>query len=204
MSAVSFLICDPSPALQTFFQQLIVGYGFEAAAIKTAGNPQAASEIAPSLKPDFLVTDWFAKESVSGIALHRELVSINPECRFGLLASGTSAAQAQEARDAGALFFLSKPFSADDARKELTRAVDQLAASHPGLVKQVQARDQEATQLWAANLQIPALPKFKPGDRVMYRGQTEVVQHVILRRGEMVVQLRDVSGLIEATKIQSR
>jgi hypothetical protein len=38
----------------------------------------------------------------------------------------------------------------------------------------------------------------------MYRGQTEVVQHVILRRGEMVVQLRDVPGLIESTKVQTR
>jgi DNA-binding NtrC family response regulator len=204
MPAVSFLICDPSPALQTFFSKLIAGYGFDAAAIKTAGDPQAASEIAQSLRPDFLVTDWFAKEPVSGIALHQQLVAINPECRFGLLASGANATHAQEARDGGAMFFLPKPFAADDARKELTRAVDQLAASHPGLVKQIQARDKEATQLWAANLQIPALPKFKPGDRVSYRGQTEVVQHVILRRGEMVVQLRDVAGMIDPSRIQPR
>jgi CheY-like chemotaxis protein len=204
MSAVSFLICDPSPALQTFFQKLIAGYGFEPAAIKTAGDPQAAVEMAASLKPDFLVTDWFAKESISGIALHRQLRALNSECRFGLLASSAGDQQAQEARTAGALFFLPKPFAADEARKELTRAVDQLATTHPGLVKQVQARDKEATQLWAANLQIPALPKFKPGDRVTYRGQAEVVHHVILRRGEMVVQLRDVPGLIESSKIQMR
>jgi two-component system chemotaxis response regulator CheY len=204
MSAVSFLICDPSSALQTFFSKLIAGYGFDAAAIKTASDPQAACEIAASLEPDFLVTDWFAKEAVSGIALYSQLLSINAECQFGLLAGSANPAHALEARDAGALFFLPKPFTADDARKELTRAVDQLTASHPGLVKQVQARDREATQLWAANLQIPALPKFKPGDRVMYRGQAEVVHHVILRRGEMVVQLRDVPGLIEPSKIQPR
>jgi DNA-binding NtrC family response regulator len=204
MSAVSFLICDPTPALQTFFSKLIASHGFDAAAIKTAGDPQAACEIAASLKPDFLVTDWFAKEAVSGIALHRQLASINPECRFGLMASNASASREQEARDAGALFFLPKPFAADDARRELSRAVDQLSTSHPGLLKQVQARDKDATQLWAANLHLPVLPKFKPGDRVMYRGQTEVVQHVILRRGEMVVQLRDVAGLIESSQIQMR
>ena len=204
MSAVSFLICDPSPALQTFFQQMISGYGFDAAAIKTVGNPQAAAEIAPSLKPDFLVTDWFAKESVTGIALHQQLASINPECRFGLLAHGTHADQAQQARDAGALFLLPKPFSADNARTALARAVDQLASSHPGLVRQVHARHKEATQQWATNLKLPELPKFKPGDRVTYRGQAEVVQHVILRRGEMVVQLRDVAGMIDPSRIQSR
>ncbi len=204
MSAVSFLICDPSPAVQTFFSKLISGYGFDAAAIKTTGNPHAAAEIAPSLRPDFLVTDRFAKESMSGIALYRSLVSFNPECRFGLLATGSNENIAQEARDEDALFFLSKPFTADEARTEVARAVDQLASSHPGAAKKVQARHQEATQLWATNLQIPALPKYKPGDRVMYRGQTEVVQHVILRRGEMVVQLRDVAGLIESSRIQPR
>ena len=204
MSAVSFLICDPSPALQTFFQQLIAGYGFDAAAIKTVSDPQAACEIAASLEPDFLVTDWFAKEAVSGIALYRQLLSINSECRFGLLAGGANPAHAQEARDAGALFLLPKPFSADNARTELARAVDQLASTHPGVVKQVHARHKEATQLWAANLKLPELPKFKPGDRVTYRGQTEVVQHVILRRGEMVVQLRDIAGLIEPSRIQPR
>jgi two-component system chemotaxis response regulator CheY len=190
--------------LQTFLQQVLTGYGFDAAAIKTTGNPHAAAEIAPSHKPDFLVTDWFAKESLSGIGLHRQLVSANPGCRFALMAQSAGATLAQEARDAGALFFLPKPFSADSARSEMARALDQLAANHPKVAKQVQSWQMGATATRAAMVQLPALPKFKPGDRVVYKGQTEVVQHVILRRGEMVVQLRDVAGLIESSKIQPR
>jgi CheY-like chemotaxis protein len=204
MSAVSFLICDPSPALQTFLQQQLAGYGFDAAAIKTTGNPQAATEISASLKPDFLITDWFAKDALSGIALYRLVAKSSPQCRFALLAQDVAPAHEEEAREAGALFLLAKPFSADSARAELGRALKQLAASHPGVAQLVRARQLGATPTRVTTLQLPALPKFKPGDRVMYRGQTEVVQHVILRRGEMVVQLRDVPGLIESTKVQTR
>lgn len=204
MPAVCFLICDPSPSLQTFLRQLLTGYGFDPAAIKTTDNPHAAVEIASSHQPDFLVTDWFAKESMSGIGLHRQLTSANPGCQFALLAQGADATLAKEARDAGALFLLPKPFSADSARSEMARALDQLAANHPQVAQQVRARQMGAPPTRAFTVQLPALPKFKPGDRVVYKGQTEVVQHVILRRGEMVVQLRDVAGLIESIRIQLR
>lgn len=188
MSAVSFLICDPSPALQTFLQQLLAGYGFDAAAIKTAGNPQAAAENVRSLKPDFLITDWFGKEVLSGIDLFRLVTQSSPQASFALLAQGVSASQEKEAREAGALFLLSKPFSADAARAELGRALEQRAAAQPR----------------AATLQLPSLPKYKPGDRVSYRDRVEVIQHVILRRGEMVVQLQGMPGLIESTKVHPR
>lgn len=204
MSAVSFLICDPSPALQTFLQQLLAGYGFDAAAIKTAGNPQAAAENVLSLKPDFLITDWFGKEVLSGIDLFRLVTQSSPQASFALLAQGVSASQEKEAREAGALFLLSKPFSADAARTELGRALEQLAARHPQIAQHVQAHQRAAAQPRAATLQLPSLPKYKPGDRVSYRDRVEVIQHVILRRGEMVVQLQGMPGLIESTKVHPR
>ena len=43
---------------------------------------------------------------------------------------------------------------------------------------------------------------FKPGDRVVYANRTESVKHVILRRGELVLQLDGIAGMIEATKVQ--
>lgn len=205
MSAVSFLISDPSPALQTFLQQVLTGYGFDAAAIKTTGTPQAAAELAPSLKPDFLISDWFAKESLSGIALFRQIASIHPPCRFALLAQGSSPSHEQEAREAGALFLLAKPFSADSARAEIAHALEQLAALHPGIAQAIHAHHPPSgAQARSAKLQLPSLPQYKPGDRVLYRNQVETIQHVILRRGEMVVQLQGMSGLVESTKIQPR
>ncbi len=202
MSAVSFLISDPSPALQKFVQQLLTGYGFDAAAIKTTDGPHAAVEIAQSLKPDFLLTDWFAKESLSGIALHQAVLKANPACRFALLSPTDSPSHRQEAAEAGALFFLTKPFTADAMRAALAKSLEQLADQHPAIAQHLPSATQPQPR--AVQVQLPRLPQFKPGDRVLYANRTESVKHVILRRGELVVQLEGIPGLVEASKISHR
>lgn len=200
MSAVSFLISDPSHALQTFVQQLLTGYGFDAAAIKTTDDPQAALEVAQSLKPAFLLTDWFAKESMTGIALHQAMLKTNPGCQFALLSSANSATHRQEAEQAGALFLLAKPFTADAMRTEMRKALEQLAKLHPDIAQRLKP----AVSARPAPIQLPSLPQLKPGDRVTYANRTESVKYVILRRGELVVQLEGIPGLIEASKITRR
>lgn len=200
MSAVSFLISDPSPALQTFTQQLLSGYGFDAAAIKTASTPQAAAEIAASHKPDFLITDWFAKEPITGIALHKTLLKDNPNCQFALMAQDCNPTRQQEADEAGALFLLAKPFTADAMRGAVRTALEQLAPLHPGIASKLtpQGSPKPPRPVYVA----PPLPQFKPGDRVVYANRTESVKHVILRRGELVLQLDGIPGMVEATKVK--
>lgn len=204
MSAVSFLIVDPSQALQTFVRQLLGSHGFDAAAIKTAGNPQAAAEIAASLKPDFLLTDWYAKESLTGIGLYQDVLKTSPGCRFALLSRTAGPSEMREAEQAGALFLLGKPFSADALRHEMGRALEQLAKLHPSIAQQLSAHgnaSQAEAQIRAAKLQMSSLPQYKPGDRVMYANRVETVKNVILRRGDLVVQLHGIPGMVETTKI---
>lgn len=204
MSAVSFLISDPSPALQTFLHLVLTGYGFDAANIKSAGNPHAAAEMASSLKPDVLITDWFAKESITGIDLHSLVVQHNSQCRLALLVLGITPAHEHEARAAQALFLLAKPFSADVARAEMARALEQLAKGHPQIAHQLATRAVATERARVPTIQLPSLPHYKPGDRVVYRDRTEQVQHVILRRGEMMVQLQGVSGLVAVDQVHPR
>ena len=201
MSAVSFLISDPSPALQTFTQQLLTGYGFDAAAIKTAATPHAAAEVAASHKPDFLITDWFAKETMTGIALHKAIQQEQPNCQFALLSMATSPTHQQEADEAGALFLLAKPFTADAMRSAVRTALEQLAQVHPGIAHKLGALANRAPAR-PVYVAPPSLPQFKPGDRVVYANRTELVKHVILRRGELVVQLDGIPGMVEASKIK--
>lgn len=204
MSAVSFLISDPSPALQTFTQQLLTGYGFDAAAIKTTSNPHAAAEMATSLKPDFLITDWFAKETLTGIALHQTIQKTSPGCHLALLSQTTSPTLQQEADEAGALFLLTKPFTADAMRSALRTALEHLAPLHPGIARKLvpTANTAQSAKPRPTYIAPPNLPQFKPGDRVMYAGRTESVKDVILRRGELVLLLSGVPGMIEAAKIK--
>lgn len=200
MSAVSFLVVDPSPALQTFAQQLLASYGFDAASIKTSANPQAAAEVAASHRPDFLITDWFAKEPLTGIALHQALQKINPHCQFALLTQTTSPTHQQAADEAGALFLLAKPFTADAMRAAVRAALEQLAPQNPAIARKL-APVANPQSIRAVYVPPPSLPPFKAGDRVLYDNRVESIKNVILRRGELVLLLDGISGMVEASKV---
>lgn len=205
MSAASFLIADPSSALQTFLRLELQDFGFDPASIKTASTPDAAMELGLSHKPDLLITDWFAKEGMTGPDLYLQVVQVAPMCRLALMAQGVTPEQEQQAKDEDAVFLLPKPFSADAARKALTQALETLAKDHPAIAQQLQARQRggaAARHPQAPQIVLPKLTLFKPGDAVMYRNRTERVQNVILRRGAMVVQLQGIPGMIEAERIQ--
>lgn len=195
-----FLIVDPSPAVLTFIRKFLEGYGLDAASVRTASCPTAAIEEKGGTQVDFLLTDWFAKEATTGIALHEAIVVNSPGCRLALLSQAMSPAHELEAQRAGALFLLGKPFTADELRTKLIEALDKLGKSQlktpSGPVAQRPSQERPMA------IRVPALPHFKPGDQVSYLNRRETVQHVILRRGELVVQLLGHSGLIEAAKIR--
>ena len=200
MPAISFLIADPSPAVQTFVRQQLESYGFNPSSIKTVATPQAAREAAADIKPDFLLTDTFAKEGMSGIGLHRAVQKHNPDCSFAMIGAALTATDQEEAIEAGAYFLLSKPFTADVFRGALATALAQLAQKHPQIAQQVMAQTRVSAP--APKIVLPALPQYKPGDQVSYKNRRETVKHVILRRGELVVQLHGEAGLVEASKLQ--
>ena len=205
MSSASFLIADPSSALQTFLRLELQEFGFDSASIKTASTPDAALEVGLSHNPDLLITDWFAKEAMSGPDLYLQVVQVAPMCRLALMAQGVTPEQEQQAQAEDAVFLLPKPFSAETARKALKQGLETLAKDHPAIAQQLQAR-QRGGALAATHqppqIVMPKLHHYKPGDAVVYRNRTERVQHVILRRGEMVIQLQGVPGMIEADRVQ--
>jgi len=204
MSAASFLIVDPSSALQTFLRLELVDFGFDPASIKTASTPDAAMEIGLSHKPDLLITDWFTKDAMSGPDLYLQVVQVAPMCRLALMVQGVTPEHEQQAKDEDAVFLLSKPFSADAARKALAQALEALAKDHPAIAHQLQVRQRggASAPTRTSYLQMPTMHHYKPGDAVLYRNRTERVQNVILRRGEVVVLLQGIPGMIDAGRIQ--
>ncbi|WP_317204310.1 response regulator [Janthinobacterium sp.] len=200
MPAISFLIADPSPAVQTFVRQQLESYDFDGATIKTVATPQAACEVAADIKPDFLLTDTFAKEAMSGVGLHRAVQKHSAACHFAMVGAAVTESDQKEAREAGAYFLLAKPFTAEVFRGALATALAQLAQTHPQIAQQVMAQTRAATP--APKVVLPALPQYKPGDPVSYKSRRETVKHVILRRGELVVQLHGEAGLVEASQLQ--
>ena len=156
-------------------------------------------ELSSDLKPDFLLTDWFAKDDFSGIDLHEAVVNHNPNCALALMATAPSPQQQVDADMAGAFFLLAKPFTADQFRGVLAQAMIELAKKHPQMAQKV--ADHTGGLVKVPRTILPNIPQYKPGDQVSYQNRRESVKHVILRRGELVVQLNGMTGLVEATKI---
>jgi DNA-binding NtrC family response regulator len=204
MSSVRILIADDSQALQTFMRQRLEQLGIEPEMIRTTAKPVAALEIAAEFKPDFLMTDWYPKEPLQGIALFNEVRQHNPECLFALVGHEKSAEQEALAMEAGALFFLKKPFTPDDMRAALKKVIEQLTLTHPKLATMVKARTAQAASTRPVIPAIVVPPLYKPGDAVVYQNRFETVKYVIARQGELVVQLEGKAGLIPADKIQRR
>lgn len=201
MFTIRLLVADSSKGLQTYVRQLFENFGFDPELIKTADSPQAALSIAEELKPDFLLTDWFPKAPLSGIDLYQKILAHNPECQFALLSSETGPAQCEEAKKAGAIFLQAKPCSAADLRTALGKALQQISTENPKLNSHVGAMTSAAARHLSALTVAAKIPTFAPGDKVMYRGNVDTIKHVILRRGETVVQLRGVAGLVPATEV---
>jgi CheY-like chemotaxis protein len=202
MSAIRFLIVDPSPSLHTFLRKLLAGYGFEPEGIQCFSEPVAALEAARELQPDFLLTDWFAREPLQGIALYQKILEANPDCRFAMLSADASNENRHIAQEAGAVFLLKKPCSALELRQELDKALEMLAVESPKMSAHVNAKRSVATGGHSTAAIAIKIPKFEVGEQVLYRGQPSSVKYVILRRGELVLALNGTPGLIPASEVQ--
>lgn len=201
-AALRFLIVDALSGVQTFARQLLEGYGFAASSIRTAADPEAALSLGQDFRPDFLVTDTFPKAQLTGLALHKRLLESNPACRLALLSFEISPEIEAQAREAQAKFLLRKPFTAQDLKDTLRKALEQLAQERPDLHQRLMSVMQAPKAAAPRPIMLPAVEPLKPGDRVRYGDKTGTVQYVVIRAGELVVQLKGQGEFIPADKVR--
>ncbi len=201
MLEIRILVVEKSRGLQRFLRQLLEDFSFNPELIKTSDTPESAIQIAKLLKPDFLLTDWFAQQPMDGIALFQQVQSFNPHCQFALLSSEVDPERVELAHHAGALFLQATPCSAADIKRALGQALKLLASKNPNVDGHVQANTLAAARHLAALKTAAHLPTFVPGEKIVYKGRHDSVKHVILRRGEMVVQLQSDDSLVPALAV---
>jgi two-component system phosphate regulon response regulator PhoB len=105
------LICDDEPALRELMRIALVGdYEFE-----EAGTVAEAIELAESFRPDVVLVDVMMPGG-SGLDVVRYLADHPALSSAGCVVVSAFAAEAdqEEAREAGAAAFVSKPFDPDD------------------------------------------------------------------------------------------
>lgn len=202
-SPLRFLIVDPLPGVQTFARQLLEGYGFPADSICCAADSESAAKLGESFRPDFLISDSFAKSALDAFGLHRRLLQAQPSCRLALLSFEITPELQARAAEAGARFVLKKPFTAADLRDTLRKSLDTMAQERPELharLMQVMKAPAAAKAAPPRPIVLPPMqPALKPGDRVSHEGKTSTIECVVIRQGELVVQLRGQGNLIPAS-----
>jgi two-component system, chemotaxis family, chemotaxis protein CheY len=107
---MKLLIVDDSMFIRILIKQALDTGGFEPLEIKEAGNAEDALPLLREFKPDMLILD-LNLPGMSGMQLIETIKKEGLKIRYGVVTSNRDQEVNQKAREAGAAFFISKPFT---------------------------------------------------------------------------------------------
>ena len=117
---MKILVVDDSKAMRMIVRRNLVQGPVVGLEITEAASGIEALAAIEADMPDLVLSDWNMPE-MNGIELLRELRSRGCEVRFGFITSESQAHVEDEALDAGAMFVMVKPFTAEDFNSMLLR-----------------------------------------------------------------------------------
>lgn len=118
-NAMRILIVDDSKVMRQIVRRALRQAGFEDYEYEEAENGQQALSIALNNPPGLILSDWNMPE-MSGIESLIAMRSAGCSVPFGFVTSEGSAEMRAQAKDAGALFLVAKPFTDDTIREALS------------------------------------------------------------------------------------
>ena len=116
---MKILIVDDSKVMRSIVKRTLRQAGFGNHEVVEAGNGSEGLEQVAEHTPDLVLCDWNMPE-MNGIEMLQELRGAGNEGKFGFVTSEGTAEMHQVALDAGALFLITKPFTADDFEEKLS------------------------------------------------------------------------------------
>ena len=117
---MKLLVVADSKAMRMIVRRHIQEAGLPDLEIIEASNGQEALDMIRSDEPDLVFSDWNMPE-MNGIECLRALRSEGISVRFGFVTSESQPQMKDEALDAGALFLIVKPFTAQAFQDVLAR-----------------------------------------------------------------------------------
>jgi two-component system chemotaxis response regulator CheY len=109
---VKILIVDDSKAMRMIVTRTLRQAGYGDHEFVEAENGAEGLAMVASAGPDLVLSDWNMPE-VSGIEFLQQLRAQGNGVRFGFVTSESTDAMRALAAEAGALFLIAKPFTAD-------------------------------------------------------------------------------------------
>jgi two-component system chemotaxis response regulator CheY len=115
---MKILVVDDSKAMRCLVMRALRQIGLGGQTFEEATNGAEALKAIRAAPPDLVLADWNMPE-MNGIDLLTTLRSDGSDVRFGFVTSESSAEMRDQALKAGALFLLTKPFTAETLQAAL-------------------------------------------------------------------------------------
>lgn len=109
---MKILVVDDSKAMRMIVLRTLRQAGFGDHTVLEACDGREGLAAVDSASPDLVLSDWNMPE-VNGIEFLRTLRASGNQVRFGFVTSESTEAMRTTASEAGALFLIGKPFTAD-------------------------------------------------------------------------------------------
>ncbi|HWH01552.1 MAG TPA: response regulator [Pilimelia sp.] len=109
---MKILIADDSRVMRQIVTRTLRQAGFGGHDLVEAADGKEALAKVATEKPDLVISDWNMPE-MTGIELLQHLRAQGQQVKFGFVTSECTPEMQQAAEAAGALFFITKPFTAE-------------------------------------------------------------------------------------------
>lgn len=110
---MKILIVDDSRAMRMIVRRALRQAGFDGHEVEEASNGKEALDMIQKGAPGLVLTDW-AMPEMNGIELLQAVRERNLRVKIGVVTSQGSPEMREQAEAAGAIFLLTKPFTAED------------------------------------------------------------------------------------------
>jgi len=115
---MNILIVDDSKAMRMIVRRTLRQAGYEVDSVREACNGVEGLSAVQEDAPDLILCDWNMPE-MSGIDFLASLRNSGFQTKFGFITSESTTEMRDKAIEAGALFLISKPFTADNFQEHL-------------------------------------------------------------------------------------
>jgi two-component system, chemotaxis family, chemotaxis protein CheY len=115
---MKILIADDSRVMRQIVSRTLRQAGYDGHDLVEAADGREAYDTVVSQKPDLVLSDWNMPE-LTGVEVLRQLRANGVQVPFGFVTSESSEEMRKAAEAAGALFLITKPFTADSFRDAL-------------------------------------------------------------------------------------
>jgi two-component system, chemotaxis family, chemotaxis protein CheY len=122
-TSMRIVIVDDSKAIRVKLRRYLKELGHEV--VGEASNGKEALKVFNQLRPDLITLDVVMPE-MDGLTALKEISRMDPKAKTIIVTSAATVSNMMEAREAGAVHFLIKPFTKEKLAEILTKVLDKI------------------------------------------------------------------------------